>query len=109
MFNPESIGVVFTAIPIPFSALATYAAATDMDMSVFSYRGFQKGQYIGESSAAATWSFVALGLVALDVLIWFLIVERFESGLEALAFLLCFFGGVLVIIGGIIAKREWDE
>lgn len=110
VFNPGSIGVLFTAIPIPFSAIATYTAATDMDMSVFSYRGrFQTGRYLGESSAAATWSFVALGFAAFDVFMWFLIVERFESGLEALAFVLCFFGGVFVLIGGILAKREWDE
>ena len=110
VFDPESLGVIFTAIPIPFSAIATYAAATDMDMSVFATRGrFQTGRYLGESSAAATWSFLALGFVALDVLMWILIVERFESGLDALAFLLCFFGGVFVLIGGIVAKREWDE
>lgn len=42
VFYPEGPGVLFTVIAIPFSAIATYAAATDMDMSLFSRTGTDK-------------------------------------------------------------------
>lgn len=80
-----------------------------MDMSVFAHRGrFQTGRYLGESSAASTWSFVTVGFVGLDLFAWILIIESLGNLWEILAILLCILGGVFVIIGGYIAHKEWE-
>lgn len=113
VFCPESVGVFFTILPIPFSVIATYAAATDMDWSLFSRWGSDtvtvRTQYLGETSAVSIWSVVTVGFVALDVFVYFLVIEEVMENLwEILAFLLCILGGIFTIIGGFVAHREWE-
>jgi hypothetical protein len=102
--------ILFSVIAGFFSAIATYAAATDMDMSIYTRATYGRSQYMGESSAAFTWSLVAFGIFVIDVIIWILLLPSVEIDLLVIL-VLCFpsVGGVCVLVGGIIAKREWDE
>ena len=112
VFYPNGIGIILTLLIIPFSALATYAAATDMDWSLFDRWGSTtvtvRTRYLGETSAVSVWSFVAVGFVGLELFAVFLILESLSNLWEILALLLCILGGVLVIIGGYVAHKEWE-
>ena len=50
-FYPGSPGILFTLIATFFSTIATYAAATDMDMSLFERIYVASSRYLGETSA----------------------------------------------------------
>jgi len=67
-------------------------------------------QYLGETSAASTFGFVAFGLIAIDALIWILILLSYGFSLPVLLLLvLSSVGGVLAALGGYLAHREWNE
>jgi len=105
-YYPESPGIIFTLIPTLFSAIATYAAATDMDMPIFLSQYWAATK--GKTSVAATCSLVASGLVVLDVFIWIVVRIQIRSNLmDTIALILVIIGGGFVSFGGIIAYKEW--
>jgi hypothetical protein len=110
-FYPERVGILLTLLIIPFSALATYAAATDMDWSLFHRTGTTtvtvRQTYLGETSAASVWGLIAVGFVGLEVFTWVLI-GSLEDLWDLVAFSFCILGGVLIIVGGYIAHKEWE-
>ncbi|UCG01936.1 MAG: hypothetical protein JSW11_20345 [Candidatus Heimdallarchaeota archaeon] len=110
IFYPEGIGIIFTLLIIPFSTFATYAAATDMDWSLFDRWGSTtvtvRTRSIGKTSAVSVWSLVAVGFVGLEIFAWFLI-GTVENLWDFIAISLCILGGI-VIIGGYIAHKEWE-
>ena len=97
-----------------FSVLATYAACTDMDLAVWerwgSYTVTVRRRYLGETSAASSFALVAFGIIAIDALIWILVMFSPGSDLRLLLlFALSSAGGVLVALGGFLAHQEWNE
>ncbi len=108
-YYPESPGIIFTLIPNFLAAIATYAAATDMDMAVFHTRYLQPSRYLGETSAASTLSLMAFGFVVLDVFIWSVVYSQSRFNLmDTIALILAIIGGGFVSFGGIIAHKEWN-
>jgi hypothetical protein len=108
-YYPESPGIIFTLIPTFFAAIATYAAATDMDMPVFHTRYLQLSRYLGETSAASTLSLMAFGFVVLDVIIWIIVKSQSRFNLmDTIALILTIIGGGFVSLGGILAHKEWN-
>ncbi|MFX1517403.1 MAG: hypothetical protein ACFFC6_13950 [Promethearchaeota archaeon] len=110
-FYPNGIGIILTLLIIPFSALATYAAATDMDWSLFDRWGSTtvtvRTRYLGKTSAVSVWSVVAVGFVGLEIFALFLIGSVTDIW-ELLVIVLFILGGILIIIGGYIAHKEWE-
>jgi len=100
-----------TAIPAVLAAIATYSAATDRDMSVFFYRGrFQKSQYVGESSAACTFSVLSFGIMIIVVMVFTIVIlDPPSDPTLSLITVLSYIGVILTMIGGVIANREWNE
>ena len=82
-----------------------------MDWSIFDRWGSLtvtvRTRKIGETSAVSVWSLVAVGFVGLQVVIWFLI-GSVEDLWNLIAFSMCILGGVLIIIGGYLAHKEWE-
>ena len=108
-YYPESPGIIFTLITTFLAAIATYAAATDMDMSVFHTRYLQPSRYLGETSAASTLSLMAFGFVVLDVFIWSVVYSQSRFNLmDTIALILAIIGGGFVSFGGIIAHKKWN-
>ncbi len=111
---PGGPGTFFAFFAVIFSAIATYAAATDMDMAIFdtlSGLEFLTTQYLGESSAALIWGIMATFIIACDVLIWILAILSLGSDFKDIWYItltLSLIGGGLALFGGIVAKREWD-
>ena len=107
-------GTFFAFFAVIFSAIATYAAATDMDMAVLDTvpgMEFLSSQLLGESSAALTWGIMATFIIAFDVLIWIIAILSLGSDFKDIwyiALTLSLIGGGLALFGGIVAKREWD-
>lgn len=101
MMFPDAWWLVLT--PGVLSLLATYSAATGRDMSSY-YRltRYSKQEYQGETSAALTFSVISFGISALLIIV-------FLSGIEFLLVgTLCAIGALLVLLGGIVAWREWE-
>ncbi len=107
-------GTFFAFFAVIFSAIATYAAATDMDMAVLDTvpgMEFLSSQHLGESSAALTWGIMATFIIAFDVLIWIIAILSLGSDFKDIWYItltLSLIGGGLALFGGIVAKREWD-
>jgi len=92
-YYPESPGIIFTLIPTFFSVIATYAAATDMDMSVFHTKYLAPSRYLGETSAASTLSLMAFGFIVLDVFIWIVVKSQSRFNLmDTIALILAIIG-----------------
>lgn len=67
-------------------------------------------QYLGEGSAAFTFSIVAFGATTIVLMIWIAVITLYRSDIPfTLTSLLSLASGVIALIGGIIAKREWEE
>jgi hypothetical protein len=114
IFNPDEPAFIFALIPCIFAILAAYSAATESDWNLFSRWGTNKvtvrSQYVGNTSAVSIWSVITVGFVGLDLFIWFLIQNRIQINiLHTLSVLLTLIGGLLIIVGGFIAHREWQE
>jgi len=107
-------GTFFAFFAVIFSAIATYAAATGMDMAVFdgaSGTEFLSSQYLGEMSAALLWGIMATFIIAFDVLIWILAMSSLGSDFKDIWYIALtssLIGGGLALFGAIVAKREWD-
>jgi hypothetical protein len=80
-------------------------------MSVFIYRGrFQKSRYLGESSAACTFSVLSFGIMIILVMVFtFVVLDPPSDPTLSLITVLSYIGVILTIIGGVMANREWNE
>ena len=82
-----------------------------MDWSLFDRWGSTtvtvRTRYLGETSAVSVWSVVAVGFVGLEIFALFLI-GSIANIWELLGILLFILGGILIIIGGYIAHKEWE-
>ena len=92
------------------ATLATYSAATDRDMSVYTQplSRFGKTQYLGESSAAFTFGYLSTAMDLFFILLFALILsDGFDTNLFFITMILLI-GTILTAIGAIIAKLEWE-
>ncbi|MFW9977653.1 MAG: hypothetical protein ACFFEJ_06195 [Candidatus Thorarchaeota archaeon] len=94
-----------------FGVLATYSAATDRDMSVFLNRlaRFDSNpRYAGESCAALTFGFLAVGMNSIFLLTFGIILsDGFDANMLLITMILLL-GTVLTGIGSYIAWSEWE-
>ena len=94
-----------------FGILATYSAATDRDMSVFIPRlaRFDSSpRYAGESCAALTFGFVAVGMNSIFLLIFGIILSEGFDATMLLITMLLLSGTILMGIGAYTAWTEWE-
>jgi len=88
------------------SIVAVYAAATDRTMSVSSRGGPFGKRSVHETSAANMFSIFSMMLIAFPVII--LLIASSSDPNEVFAVILALIGGVIVLLGGFAAGKEWD-
>lgn len=110
VFYPDSASVLITFVVSVISGFATYAATTDMDHSTYDRavtgRASIRRVKLNETSAASTWSIVAIGIHTLNLFIWILVIG--SNMFDIIALLLSIIGGVFLILGAIVSHREWE-
>jgi hypothetical protein len=109
MYNGNEVFLLTLAGPI-LGVLATFSAATDRNMSDYDmFAGsFQQGRYLGESCAALTFGFVAVGINAIFLFIFGLILsDGFDANMFLVTMILLL-GTVLTAVGAYVAWTEWQ-
>lgn len=109
MYKGNEVFLLTLAGPI-LGVLATFSAATDRDMSdydMFAGR-FQRGKYLGESCAALTFGFVAVGVNAIFLIVFGIVLSDVFDANMFLITVIFLIGTVFTAFGSYIAWTEWN-
>ena len=109
VYNGNELFLLILAGPI-LGILATYSAATDRDMSTYTkqFGRFGDSRYLGESCAALTFGLVDVGISAIFLLTFGLILsDGFDANMFFITMILLI-GTVLTAIGAYAAWTEWE-
>ncbi len=109
MYKGNEVFLLTLAGPI-LGILATFSAATDRDMSDYDMSGgrFHRGKYLGESCAALTFGFVAVGTNAVFLLIFGIVLGGVFDANMFLITVIFLLGTVFTALGSYIAWTEWN-
>ena len=108
LFEPSGMFALFLGGTVFLGIVGTYAAATDMTFS----SSAQKARFVYSKpvdASVAQMAGIIGGFFAFFPLLFILLAPELGESNLMLAALLGGAGGLFLIIGGIVAGREWDE